>query len=84
MARTRICVFITSIRVAESETDVLYDTGREGSMGHAGVLFATGKSELQPVAARPQGDRRDHEARRLKILIEGHTTMSASRPATCR
>ena len=69
-------VFLTSIRVAESETDVLYDAlAAKGRWATQGILFATGKAELQP-ESRPvlkeiastlkaHGD--------LKILIEGHT-----------
>ncbi|MEP7344546.1 MAG: OmpA family protein [Gemmatimonadaceae bacterium] len=69
-------VYLTSIRVAESETDVLYDAlASKGRWATQGILFATGKSDLQP-ESRPvlkeiaetmkqHGD--------LKILIEGHT-----------
>ena len=69
-------VFVTSIRVAESETDVLYDAlAAKGRWATQGILFATGKADLQP-ESRPvlkeiastlskYGD--------LKILIEGHT-----------
>jgi OmpA-OmpF porin, OOP family len=68
--------YITSIRVAESETDVLYDAlNAKGRWTTHGILFATGKAELQPesravlkdIAAtmKQHGD--------LKILIEGHT-----------
>ncbi|HJU73219.1 MAG TPA: OmpA family protein [Gemmatimonadaceae bacterium] len=71
-----MAVFITSIRVAESETDVLYDAlAAKGRWATQGILFATGKAELQPesrpvlkeIASTLQkyGD--------LKILIEGHT-----------
>ena len=69
-------LFITSIRVAESETDVMYDALlKNGRWVTQGILFATGKAELQPesrpvlkeIAAtlKKYGD--------LKILIEGHT-----------
>ena len=69
-------IFITSIRVAESETDVLYDAlAAKGRWATHGILFATGKADLQPesravlkeIAAtlKQHGD--------LKILIEGHT-----------
>jgi outer membrane protein OmpA-like peptidoglycan-associated protein len=69
-------VFITSIRVAESETDVLYDALlAKGRWATHGILFATGKADLQPesravlkeIAAtlKKYGD--------LKVLIEGHT-----------
>lgn len=68
--------FITGIRIAESETDVLYDAlTSKGRWATQGILFATGKADLQPesrpvlkeiVAALKQ-----HAD--LKILIEGHT-----------
>ena len=69
-------VFVTSIRLAESETDVLYDAlAAKGRWATQGILFATGKAEVQPesrpvlkeIASTLQkyGD--------LKILIEGHT-----------
>ena len=69
-------VFVTSIRLAESETDVLYDAlAAKGRWVTQGILFATGKAEVQPesrpvlkeIASTLQkyGD--------LKILIEGHT-----------
>ncbi|HEX6054053.1 MAG TPA: OmpA family protein, partial [Gemmatimonadaceae bacterium] len=69
-------VFVTSIRLAESETDVLYDAlAAKGRWATQGILFETGKSNLKP-ESRPvlkeiaatlakYGD--------LKILIEGHT-----------
>ena len=69
-------MFVTSIRVAESETDVLYDAlAAKGRWATQGILFATGKADVQP-ESRPvlkeiastlakYGD--------LKILIEGHT-----------
>lgn len=71
-----MAVFITSIRVAESETDVLYDAlASKGRWATQGILFATGKADIQPesrpvlkeIASTLQkyGD--------LKILIEGHT-----------
>jgi len=68
--------FLTGIRVAESETDVMYDAlAAKGRWATHGILFATGKAEVQP-ESRPvlkeiasvlkqHGD--------LKILIEGHT-----------
>ena len=77
-------VYLTSVRVAESETDVLYDalTAR-GRWATQGILFATGKADVQPesrpvlkeIAAtlKQHGD--------LKILIEGHTDNVGS-PAT--
>ena len=69
-------VYITSIRVAESETDVLYDAlAAKGRWVTQGILFATGKSELQP-ESRPvlkeiASTLKEHGD--LKILIEGHT-----------
>jgi outer membrane protein OmpA-like peptidoglycan-associated protein len=69
-------VFVTAIRLAESETDVLYDAlAAKGRWATQGILFATGKADLKP-ESRPvlkeiastlskYGD--------LKILIEGHT-----------
>ena len=71
-----MAVFITSIRVAESETDVLYDAlSAKGRWSTQGILFATGKAELQP-ESRPvlkeiAATLKDHGD--LKILIEGHT-----------
>jgi len=71
-----MAVFITSIRVAESETDVLYDAlAAKGRWSTQGILFATGKAELQP-ESRPvlkeiAATMKDHGD--LKILIEGHT-----------
>lgn len=69
-------LFVTSIRVAESETDVMYDAlASKGRWATHGILFATGKADLQPeshavlkeIAAtlKQHGD--------LRILIEGHT-----------
>ncbi|MGQ0764981.1 MAG: OmpA family protein [Gemmatimonadota bacterium] len=68
--------FITGIRVAESETDVMYDAlVAKGRWVTQGILFATGKAELQPEShpvlkeiASTLGKYGD-----LKILIEGHT-----------
>jgi OOP family OmpA-OmpF porin len=68
--------FITGIRIAESDTDVLYDAlSARGRWATHGILFATGKADLQPesrpvlkeiaAALKQHGD--------LKILIEGHT-----------
>jgi outer membrane protein OmpA-like peptidoglycan-associated protein len=68
--------YITSIRVAESETDVLYDaltaTGRWATQG---ILFETGKSDLKP-ESRPVLKEIAETLKQhadLKILIEGHT-----------
>jgi len=69
-------VYLTGIRVAESETDVLYDAlTAKGRWATQGILFATGKAEVQP-ESRPvlkeiAGTLKDHAD--LKILIEGHT-----------
>jgi len=69
-------VFITGLRLAESETGVMYDAllGK-GRWVTQGILFATGKADVQPesrpalkeIAAtlKSHGD--------LKILVEGHT-----------
>lgn len=71
-----MAVFISSIRVAESETDVLYDAlAAKGRWATHGILFATGKAELQP-ESRPvlkeiASTMKEHGD--LKILIEGHT-----------
>ena len=68
--------YLTSIRVAESATDVLYDalTAR-GRWATQGIRFETGKSDLKP-ESRPvlkeiAGALKQHAD--LKILIEGHT-----------
>ena len=71
-----LAVFLTSIRVAESTTDVLYDAlAAKGRWVTQGILFATGKAELQP-ESRPvlkeiASTLKEHAD--LKILIEGHT-----------
>jgi hypothetical protein len=71
-----LAVFLTSIRLAESETDVLYDAlAAKGRWATQGILFATGKAELQP-ESRPvlkeiASTLKEHAD--LKILIEGHT-----------
>lgn len=69
-------VYITSIRVAESETDVLYDAlSAKGRWATQGILFATGKAELQP-ESRPVLKEIAETMKKygdLKILIEGHT-----------
>lgn len=71
-----LAVFLTRIRVAESETDVLYDAlAAKGRWATQGILFATGKAELQP-ESRPvlkeiASTLKEHVE--LKILIEGHT-----------
>lgn len=69
-------VYLTSLRVAESETDVLYDAlASKGRWATQGILFATGKADLQP-ESRPvlkeiAATLKEHGD--LKILIEGHT-----------
>jgi hypothetical protein len=71
-----LAVFITSIRVAESETDVLYDAlAAKGRWATQGILFATGKADLRP-ESRPvlkeiASTLKEHAD--LKVLIEGHT-----------
>ncbi len=71
-----MALFVTQIRVAESETDVLYDAlAAEGRWSTQGILFATGKAELRP-ESRPvlkeiAATMKDHAD--LNILIEGHT-----------
>ena len=71
-----MAVYVTSIRVAESETDVLYDAlAAKGRWVTQGILFATGKADVQP-ESRPvlkeiAATLKQHAD--LKILIEGHT-----------
>ena len=71
-----LAVYITSIRVAESETDVLYDAlEAKGRWATQGILFATGKADLQP-ESRPVLKEIASTLQKypdLKILIEGHT-----------
>jgi OOP family OmpA-OmpF porin len=55
-------LYLAGIRVAESETDVLYDAlAAKGRWSTQGILFVTGKAETL----------KEHAD--LKILIEGHT-----------
>ncbi len=68
--------YVTMIRVAESETDVLYDAlMAKGRWATQGILFATGKSDLKPestpVLKEIAGTLTKYPD--LKILIEGHT-----------
>ena len=69
-------VYLTSIRLAESETDVMYDAlAAKGRWVTQGILFETGKAQLQP-ESRPvlkeiAATLKQHPE--LKILIEGHT-----------
>ncbi|MGH7467913.1 MAG: OmpA family protein [Longimicrobiales bacterium] len=69
-------VYITSIRIAESEVDVLYDAlAGKGRWATQGILFATGKADLQP-ESRPVLKEIAETLKQhadLKVLIEGHT-----------
>ena len=58
-----MATYLTSVRVAESETDVLYDALlAKGRWATHGILFATGKADLQPESAPgAQGHRRHAE-----------------------
>jgi outer membrane protein OmpA-like peptidoglycan-associated protein len=71
-----MAVYLTSIRVAESETDVLYDALlAKGRWVTQGILFETGKTELRP-ESRPVLKEIGSTMKKygdLKILIEGHT-----------
>ena len=71
-----MAVYITGIRVAESETDVLYDAlANKGRWATQGILFETGKAELRP-ESRPVLKEIASTMKKygdLKILIEGHT-----------
>lgn len=68
--------FLTSIRVAESETDVLYDAlAAKGRWATQGILFEIGKADLKP-ESRPVLKEIASTMQKypdLKILIEGHT-----------
>ena len=69
-------VFLTGVRVAESETDVMYDAlAAKGRWATHGILFATGKADLQPesraVLKEIAATLKQHAD--LKVLIEGHT-----------
>ena len=71
-----LAMYVTRIRVAESETDVLYDAlVDKGRWATQGILFATGKADLQP-ESRPVlkeiATTMQHHPD-LSILIEGHT-----------
>ena len=69
-------LYLTSIRVAESTVDVLYDAlATKGRWATQGILFATGKADVQP-ESRPvlkeiASALKEHAD--LRILIEGHT-----------
>jgi outer membrane protein OmpA-like peptidoglycan-associated protein len=68
-------VYVTRIRVAESQKDIYDELSSKGRWTTQGILFATGKSELQPestptlksIAAMLKG----HPD--LKVEIQGHT-----------
>lgn len=68
--------FITSIRVAESETDVLYEAlEANGRWVTQGILFEISKADLKP-ESRPVLKEIAATLQKypdLKILIEGHT-----------
>jgi outer membrane protein OmpA-like peptidoglycan-associated protein len=68
--------YLTSIRVAESEVDVLYDAlTSKGRWATQGILFETGKADLKP-ESRPVLKEIASTMQKypdLKILIEGHT-----------
>ena len=69
-------LFLAGIRVAESETDVMYDAlAKRGRWMTQGILFTTGKAELQPesqpVLKEIAATLKKYD--NLKILIEGHT-----------
>jgi outer membrane protein OmpA-like peptidoglycan-associated protein len=68
--------YVTMIRVAESEVDVLYDAlTAKGRWSTQGILFETGKADLKP-ESRPVLKEIASTMQKypdLKILIEGHT-----------
>lgn len=71
-----MAAYITMVRLAESETDVLYDAlAANGRWATQGILFETGKADLKPestpVLKEIASTLTDHPD--LKILIEGHT-----------
>lgn len=68
--------YITSIRVAESDTKVLYDElATKGRWSTQGILFATGRSEVQPESRPVLKEIASALTKHadLRILIEGHT-----------
>ncbi len=77
-------IYLTNIRVAESETDVLYDAlAAKGRWATQGILFETGKANLKP-ESRPvlkeiAATLKQHAD--LKVLIEGHTDNVGAAPA---
>jgi OmpA-OmpF porin, OOP family len=69
-------VYIAGIRVAESDTDVLWDAlAAKGRWSTLGILFATAKAALQPESRPVVREIADALKAHpdLKILIEGHT-----------
>jgi outer membrane protein OmpA-like peptidoglycan-associated protein/ABC-type amino acid transport substrate-binding protein len=69
-------VYITGIRLAESETDVLYDAlAANGRWATQGILFETGKADLKPESRPVLVEIAETLAQHadLNILIEGHT-----------
>ncbi|HTG83405.1 MAG TPA: OmpA family protein, partial [Gemmatimonadales bacterium] len=75
--------YIAMIRVAESEVDVLYDAlAAKGRWSTQGILFATGKADLQPESTPVLKEIASTLTKYpdLKILIEGHTD-NAGQPA---
>lgn len=69
-------VYITGIRLAESETDVLYDAlAADGRWATQGILYETGKADLKPESRPVLKEIAETLAQHadLKILIEGHT-----------
>lgn len=69
-------IYISMIRIAESEVDVLYDAlAAKGRWATLGILFETGKADLKPestpVLKEIASTLKDHAD--LKILVEGHT-----------
>jgi len=68
--------YVSLIRVAESEVDVLYDAlTAKGRWATQGILFETGKADLKP-ESRPVLKEIASTMQKysdLKILIEGHT-----------
>jgi outer membrane protein OmpA-like peptidoglycan-associated protein len=68
--------YLTSIRLSESETDVMYDAlTKKGRWATQGIHFATGKADVQP-ESRPVLKEIAETLKKygdLRILIEGHT-----------
>jgi len=76
--------YLTRIRVAESETDVLYDAlAAKGRWATQGILFATGKADLQPESRPVLKEIAATLVKypELKVLIEGHTDNVGSAPS---